>query len=112
MNLHFDELYGNNSILLNENQDMNIYISDLIENTCCIEIYAKKVILDNSLEHFNNYLKKDQKYFFKNNIENNQSNSNKLLISTQGLLILGKKSWADNIRTSLGISLSDVDTKN
>lgn len=96
LNLQFSEVMDDTIIMSNDSKHVSINISDLVEENCFIELNSDEIILDKSASHLKDRLQGNKFRL------GNGENKNKLLVSVTGKLALGKLSWADSLKSSLG----------
>ncbi|XP_055387516.1 protein FAM185A [Condylostylus longicornis] len=98
LNLQFSEITGDNIIVANKAKNVTINISDIVETNSYIELHSNKIELDPSANHLSKYLTKEN--YFEYGDKNKQ---NKLMICSGGLLKFGKMSWADTVKSQMGL---------
>lgn len=101
INLQLSEISGENIIIADKVPHATVNISDTIEEKSYIEITATEITLDDPLSHLSDGLTEEGEIF---RMSTKPENHNKLMICTKGKVKLGKLSWAESMRQSMGMN--------
>lgn len=98
--IQLSEIHEQNSIVFNGTEQIEVFISDLIEENSFIDITSKEIEVDESIKTLSE----------KTNFENNfllgeTSMKNTLRVeSKNGFVKFGKMSWADSLRLKMSMN--------
>lgn len=111
LNFQLTEVYGDSCIEAQNPSQLNVNISEFVEQHTCLSFVANQIILDSTLQHFEKC--------YQNN-DGNESGETKLqvgdrdmcddllTIRTNGNLKLGKLSWMDSVKMKLATQKTDA----
>lgn len=96
------EVYGDSCIVAMGNpEELLLNMSEFVLENTELEMVAGEILLSNSVEHLSEALL--EKGIFRLAHPNLQDSEDKLSVSTDGTMQLGKMSWADTLRLKMNL---------
>lgn len=109
LNFQLTEIYGDSTIEAKNPTKLNVNISEFVEQHTCLSIVAKRIVLDPTLQHFEQcYRTGDGSGETELQVGDRDMCDDLLTIRTNGSLKLGKLSWMDTVKMKLTAQKTDA----
>lgn len=102
LNFQLTEVYGDSCIEAQNPTELNVNISEFVEQHTCLSIAASEIALDATLQHFEKCCRNEDGHMkLESQVGNLEMCEDLLTIRTNGHLKLGKLSWMDAVKMKL-----------
>lgn len=109
LNFQLTEVYGDSIIEAQNPKELNVNISEFVEQHTCLSIAANRIVLDPTLQHFEKCCRSGNgSGEVELEVGDRDMCDDLLTIRTNGSLKLGKLSWMDTVKMKLAAQKTEA----